>query len=313
MRLVVTTDGFIKEWGTSRRVGNTYLEGRYTASAGYIQSTGVCHTDPDCALSARVSRGSCAFSLPRGGKGYGKTFGLMGALSGDRSKEGNFRNFDGSYSTIKSSQRDNDFYDFGLNGRGRTQSRTNGPRVQQWSRTFMVGISGNPAIDLGFTPAQAQAYWASAAFKVKLVELEAAEAAYQERKKAGKPAKKWTFPMAKSFPLHKVEKTPAKVAFCKKLLKGIKKNRKQHMKSCIMDGDFPEQAKRIVQTIKRVAKQKKVVKKLLKKQVRKQQRLAVACGLGRRSRGKKAGKRRGAKKVAKQAASVVVARKRSWR
>jgi hypothetical protein len=148
MRLVVTSDNYIKEFGTSKKVGTTYLEGRYTASSGRITSTGECHADPDCALSARVSRGSVAFQLPRGGAGYGKTNGLMGFFSGDKSVEGNFKNLNGSPSTLKNNQRDNTQYDFGRNGRGHNARRTNGPRAIAWSKSFMVGLPGNPAIDL---------------------------------------------------------------------------------------------------------------------------------------------------------------------
>jgi hypothetical protein len=136
-----------------------------------------------------------------------------------------------------------------------------------------------PLIGQGMAPAAMKAYWASQAFKVNLVELDAAVAADADRRKAGKPATPWKFPMAKAFPVQKVVMTPKKQAFCTTLLKGVKKNYAAHFKSCIMDGDFPELSRAIVKTVKRVAKQKKVAKTQLKKVVRRTQRLAATCGL----------------------------------
>jgi len=300
MRLVSTTDGIIKEFGVdaSQKVAGRFLHGRYTASAGVINSVGDCHLDPDCAVQARVSRGSCSFALPRGGAGYGKTFGLMGALSGDKTIEGQFRRCDGSPSTLTRFQKDNTLFDFGVNGRGHSSSRTNGPRVTEWSRSCMVGTAANPAIDLGLASAAAQKFWQSQAFKVNLLELEQlneAEVAAERRRGGGavrrvgravqrvirkQPKRTWAFPMAKSFPVQKVVVTPKKVAFCNKLLKGIKESKRaKHMNSCIMDGEFPELSKAIVKTIKVKAKQRKAAKKNLLKGVRKQQRLAAVCGL----------------------------------
>jgi hypothetical protein len=330
MRLVSTTDGIIKEFGVvaSQKVAGRFLHGRYTASAGVINSVGDCHLDPNCAVQARVSRGSCSFSLPRGGAGYGKTFGLMGALSGDKTIEGQFRRCDGSPSTLTRFQKDNTFYDFGANGRGHSSSRTNGPRVLEWSKSCMVGTAANPPIDLGLTSAAAQKFWQSQAFKVNLLELEQlneAELAVERRRGGGAvrrvgraagravgrvgraktPKRTWAFPMAKSFPVQKVVVTPKKVSFCKKLLKGVKKDKHAHMKSCIMDGEFPELSKAIVKTIKIKAKQQKVAKKTLQKGVRSQQRLAAVCGV------KVNVPKLQVKPIAKPAASNIPAKKRN--
>jgi hypothetical protein len=305
MRLVVTSDGYIKEFGTTRKVGawNHYLEGRYVASAGYVASTALTVLDPDAALSARVSRGSVSFALPRGGEGYGKTNGLMGFLSGDRSLEGNFRYPDGSASEIRSSQRDNNQY----NDHGRVNTngwfgngRTNGPRVIRWADRFQVGRDAyNKPIDLGLPQAQMQRFWSSAAFKVNFIELAQVSEA--------EAIKGWTFPKARSFPAPKHEKTPAMVAFCKKLLKGIKKGYKAHFKSCIMDGKFPELSRAIVKTIKRVVKQRKSAKKTVRSAVRRRRAAAFKCGLkwkpaARIPKERKA--KKAVKKVAKKAVKV---------
>jgi len=268
-RLVVTSTGYIKEFGGLPKVGSLYLEGRYSASTGSVSSTGVCHANPDCALSARVGSGSMSFSLPRGGAGYGKTNGLIGFFSGDKSLEGNFRNRDGSPSELRSNQNDNALYcgwgGCSVNGLG--AGRINGPRVLRWSMQFAVGKNGNTPIDLGMPTAQMQQFWNSGKVKVNLLEV------------ATEGSASWKFPAAKALKAKPVVVTPKKQEFCNKLLKGVKKNRKQHMKSCIMDGDFPEMAKAIVKTIKRVAKQKRAVKAELKRAVRGQQRLAVRCGI----------------------------------
>jgi len=306
MRLVVTSDGYIQEFGTTRKVGawNHYLEGRYVASAGYVASTALTVLDPDAALMARVSRGSVSFALPRGGEGYGKTNGLMGFLSGDTSLEGNFRYPDGSASEIKSSQSDNNQY----NDHGRVNTngwfgngRTNGPRVIRWADRFQVGRDAyNKPIDLGLPQAQMQRYWSSAAFKVNFIELAQVSEA--------EVVVGWSFPKARSFPVQKHKKTPAKVAFCKNLLKGIKKGYKAHFKSCIMDGDFPELSRAIVKTIKRRAKQRKAAKKTVRSAVRRRRAAAFKCGLkwkpaARIPKERKAKKavKKVAKKVAKKA------------
>jgi len=132
---------------------------------------------------------------------------------------------------------------------------------------FAVGKNGNTPIDLGMPTAQMQQFWNSGKVKVNLLEV------------ATEGSASWKFPAAKALKAKPVVVTPKKQEFCNKLLKGVKKNRKQHMKSCIMDGDFPEMAKAIVKTIKRVAKQKRAVKAELKRAVRGQQRLAVRCGI----------------------------------
>jgi len=61
MRLVSTTDGIIKEFGVdaSQKVAGRFLHGRYTASAGVINSVGDCHLTPT-APSRRVSRAARA-------------------------------------------------------------------------------------------------------------------------------------------------------------------------------------------------------------------------------------------------------------
>jgi len=75
MRMVSSTDGIIREWGTTRKIGNTWLEGRYHAQPGNVWSTSMTVGDAEAALYARVSRGSVAFSLPRAGTQYGATNG----------------------------------------------------------------------------------------------------------------------------------------------------------------------------------------------------------------------------------------------
>jgi hypothetical protein len=272
-RLVVTSTGHIKEFGGLPKVGSLFLGGRYSASTGSVSSTGVCHTNPDCALSARVNSGSMSFSLPRGGSGYGKTNGLVGFFSGDKTLEGNFRNRDGSPSELRSNQGDNALYcgwgGCSVNGLG--AGRINGPRVLRWSMQFAVGKNGNTPIDLGMPTAQMQQFWNSGTAKINLMEVATST--------DSQASVSWTFPVAKALKAKPVVVTPKKQAFCDNLLKGVKKNRKQHMKSCIMDSDFPDMAKAIVKTIKTVAKQTRAVKVELKRAVRGQQRLAVRCGI----------------------------------
>jgi len=362
MRVVTTTDGYIMEFNTLKRgKGDTYLEGRYRVTPGRVESTEMTIADPDLALKVHVARGTIAASLPRAGMGYGKTNGLLGFFSGDRTNAGNFKNADGSSS--------------GITGGA---SRVNNPLSVAWAQTFAVGRNGNEPIDLGLSEKQNQAYWSSGAFKVNLMELVAMakpstdpsviqaqeelqiSAALQKsyadagcpnkgnvcrrmdrddchsmeidsqglthclpaiakmtaenkirvrawklsnlspkqiksklsalvnkgRKTAGKKtakrspvrqAKAWVFPRAKAMPLPKVVSSPKKEAYCQKLLKGIKQNYKKHFDSCIMDGDFPQMAKAIVKTVKRVTKQKKSIKAAVKKAAQRKQRLMAKC------------------------------------
>jgi len=290
-RLVSSSDGYIRQWGTNGpNSGSTYLDGRYNVYPGQVYCAGATCSDPDMALNLRISRGSISFSIPRAGVNPGQVSGLCGALSGDRSVEGNFRNIDGSLSVLRNWQSDNDEYEgcFWCGG-GATEAgkrhkmtgwwatRTNGPRVKVWANQYAVGQPSNPPIDLDMAPAAMERFWASQAFKINLIEIE--QLNESERKK-GKAAKKaWKFPKAKSLALQKVVETPAKKAFCKKLLKNIKKNYARHWKSCIQDGDFPELSKAIVKTIKRRRAQKKAVKVALKKAIRRQQKLVEKCGI----------------------------------
>jgi len=209
----------------------------------------------------------------------------MGYFSGRTSLEDQFRNLDGSPSDLKNSQTDNHYYNLGGPGNahgtatrgGWFESRTNGPRVIKWSTSFMVGTDENPPINLGLSPQAAETYWANAAFKIKnLLEMSAQQLSRPAAKRpaARRASKKvpFRFPMPKALPVQKVKKTPAKTAFCKKMLRQVKgksaKQMKALMKSCIMDGEFPELSKAIVKTIKRVRKQSKSARKALKKVVR---------------------------------------------
>jgi hypothetical protein len=145
MRVVTTTDGYIMEFNTLKRgKGDTYLEGRYKVTPGAVESTDMTITDPDLALKVKLTRGSMTVSLPRAGMGYGKTNGLLGFFSGDRTNAGNFKNADGSSSGITGGP-----------------SRVNNPSSVAWAQTFAVGRNGNNPIDLGMSDKQNQAYWSN--------------------------------------------------------------------------------------------------------------------------------------------------------